>query len=344
MDAIVAESLTKSFEGATVLDNISFEVGEAEIFGFLGPNGAGKSTTMMILTTLIRPTSGRAFVAGHDVVKQPHRVRQNIGYVQHDVVADEYLTGRDNLVLHARLNHADPRSINRRIDEMLELVDLAGRQHDAVISYSAGMKKRLDIAAGMLHLPRVLFLDEPTVGLDIQTRRKIWEYVQKLHKEYGMSIFLSTHYMEEADTLCDRVGIIDNGIIRATDSPQSLRDALCPEIIHVAAGSIPEQFISRVRQIPDVYKAIIHDGRLDLHVANGTQVIPRIFSISPQYNLDIDSISLTRTTLDDVFVSYTGRNMDDIPASPGRIGPVDGTAPAAGAGTGASGATGGETA
>ena len=337
----MAESLAKSFEGTNVLDGVSFDVDAGEIFGFLGPNGAGKSTTMMILTTLIKPTSGKASVAGHDVVEQPHRVRENIGYVQHDAVSDEYLTGRENLILHARLNHTESSVINRRVDEMLEIIGLAGRQHDAVASYSAGMKKRLDIAAGMLHLPKVLFLDEPTVGLDIQTRHKIWEYVKKIHREYDMSIFLSTHHMEEAEALCGRVGIIDSGNICAIDTPQALRDALCPEMIRITAGHIPESFVAQVRQIPDVARATVHDGHIAIEASGGSRIIPRIFAISNMHNVKIDSFSLARPTLNDVLVSHTGRNINasqsSKPAPQGR----DMTEEAGDGGIGTPGGTGG---
>ncbi|MGI0063800.1 MAG: ABC transporter ATP-binding protein, partial [Nitrosopumilaceae archaeon] len=211
MNAIEINSLSKEFGKIKAVDNISLEVKEGEIFGFLGPNGAGKSTTMMILTTLLKPTSGKALVAGYDVVSQAKQVRQNIGYVQQEISVDEYLTGRENLILQARLNHIPKNLVKKRIDEILELIELTYKQNEPVITYSGGMRKRLDLAGGLLHQPKVLFLDEPTVGLDIQTRRKIWEYLRKIHEKFGMTIFLSTHYMEEADNLCDRIGIIDYG-------------------------------------------------------------------------------------------------------------------------------------
>ena len=220
LHSIETKSLTKSFGDVIAVNDISFSVEKGEIFGFLGPNGAGKSTTMMIFTTLLKPTSGQALICGFDVMTNAKQVRQSIGYVQQETTVDEYLTGRENLLLQAKLNHIPKNEINNRIDEVLELIELSDKQHKAVVTYSGGMRKRLDIAGGLLHRPKVLFLDEPTVGLDIQTRRKIWEYIKKIHDEFEMTIFLSTHYMEEADHLCDRIGIIDGGKIQIIDSPK----------------------------------------------------------------------------------------------------------------------------
>ena len=212
MYAVETKSLSKIYRtGLKAVDEISIKLNDGEIFGFLGPNGAGKSTTIMILTTLLKPTSGTATVAGFDVAAQAKKVRENIGYVQQEATVDEYLTGRENLVLQGKLNHIDKNLLRTRVDEILDLVELDDRQHDSVITYSGGMRKRLDIAGGLLHRPKVLFLDEPTLGLDIQTRCKIWEYIKKIHKEYNMSIFLTTHYMEEADRLCDNISIIEIG-------------------------------------------------------------------------------------------------------------------------------------
>ena len=184
MNSVETISLTKSFGDVTAVNDVSFSVDEGEIFGFLGPNGAGKSTTMMILTTLLKPTSGKALVAGYDVMTHAKRVRENIGYVQQDSTVDEFLTGRENLSLQSRLNRIPKNISEKRIDDILELIELTGKQDDAVVTYSGGMRKRLDIAGGLLHMPKVLFLDEPTVGLDIQTRRKIWQYIKQIHNDY----------------------------------------------------------------------------------------------------------------------------------------------------------------
>lgn len=309
--SIETKSLSKIFGDLKAVDDISFNVEHGEIFGFLGPNGAGKSTTMMILTTLLKPTSGQALVSGYDVKTQPKQVRQSIGYVQQETTVDEYLTGRENLLLQARLNHIPKNQIDERIDEVLDLIELSDKQKDPVVTYSGGMRKRLDIAGGLLHRPKVLFLDEPTVGLDIQTRRKIWEYIKKIHKEFEMTIFLTTHYMEEADQLCNRVGIIDGGKIQVIDSPQNMKAAMGNEVISLSLESHESEklFVSELEKI-DLIKKIQQDpNKIVLFASKGTEVIPKIFQISSDLKIKITSISLTQPTLDDVFLSYTGHEI-----------------------------------
>lgn len=313
MYSVETKSLTKSFGDVTAVNDISFSVKTGEIFGFLGPNGAGKSTTMMILTTLLKPTSGQALISEFDVLSDAKKVRENIGYVQQETTVDEYLTGRENLLLQAKLNHIPKKEVNKRINDILELIELSDKQNESVVTYSGGMRKRLDIAGGLLHRPKVLFLDEPTVGLDIQTRRKIWEYIKKIHTEFNMTIFLSTHYMEEADKLCDRVGIIDGGKIQVIDSPENLKSAMGNEVISIILddGKIPDSFLSGLREIEFV-KNISEDGtKLTLFVSNGTEVIPKVFQLSSELGVKIVTISLTRPTLDDVFLSYTGHEIRD---------------------------------
>ena len=316
MYSIETKSLSKSFGDVTAVDDISFSVRNGEIFGFLGPNGAGKSTTMMILTTLLKPTSGQALVSGFDVLTQAKNVRQNIGYVQQETTVDEYLTGRENLTLQARLNHIPKDQIDKRIDDVLDLIELSEKQNDSVLTYSGGMRKRLDIAGGLLHRPKVLFLDEPTVGLDIQTRRKIWEYIKKIHTEFEMTIFLTTHYMEEADQLCDRIGIIDHGKIQVIDSPQNMKNLMGNEVITLSTENHKQlggTFLSELNQIPTIHKINKDDddGKITLFASKGTEVIPKIFQISSNLDIQITSISLTRPTLDDVFLSYTGHEIRD---------------------------------
>ena len=311
--SVETKSLTKSFGNVIAVNDISFSVKTGEIFGFLGPNGAGKSTTMMILTTLLKPTSGQALISEFNVMSDAKKVRENIGYVQQETTVDEYLTGRENLLLQAKLNHIPKKEINKRIDDILELIELSDKQNESVVTYSGGMRKRLDIAGGLLHRPKVLFLDEPTVGLDIQTRRKIWEYIKKIHTEFNMTIFLSTHYMEEADRLCDRVGIIDGGKIQVIDSPENLKNAMGNEVISIILDEhkIHDSFLPKLKEIEFV-KNITEDGaKLTLFVSNGTQVIPKIFQISSELDVKITTISLTRPTLDDVFLSYTGHEIRD---------------------------------
>ena len=311
--SIETKSLTKSFGDLVAVNDISFSVEKGEIFGFLGPNGAGKSTTMMIFTTLLKPTNGNALVGGFDVLKNPKQVRESIGFVQQETTVDEYLSGRENLLLQAKLNHIPKNEINQRIDEVLDLIELSDKQDEAVVTYSGGMRKRLDIAGGLLHHPKVLFLDEPTVGLDIQTRRKIWEYIKKIHIEFEMTIFVTTHYMEEADNLCDRIGIIDGGKIQVIDSPQNMKNALGNEIISLVVenNNNNDSFLAELKKIEFIKKIDQDDSKLTLFTSNGTEVIPQIFQISSELGIKIKSISLTQPTLDDVFISYTGHEIRD---------------------------------
>ena len=314
MYSIETRSLTKIFSSDVVaVDNVSFQVDEGEIFGFLGPNGAGKSTTMMILTTLLKPTKGSAFVSGYDVVSQQKKVRSKIGYVQQDITADEYLTGRENLLLQGRLNHIPKSSLNSRIDELLDLVELTEKQNDTALTYSGGMRKRLEIAGGLLHRPKVLFLDEPTVGLDIQTRQKIWDYIRKIHEEYKMTIFLTTHYMEEADKLCNRIGIIDHGKIQAIDTPDTLKNALGSGVTIISIDEHPSkaEFISAIKEIEYVREVSINNDRITIFSSKGSELAPLVFSLSAKLGITIKSISITQPTLDDVFLSYTGRELRD---------------------------------
>ena len=313
MYSIETKSLIKSFGDVIAVNDISFSVKSGEIFGFLGPNGAGKSTTMMILTTLLKPTSGKALISGFDVTANPKKVRENIGYVQQETTVDEYLTGRENLLLQAKLNHIPSNEINSRINDVLDLIELSDKQDEPVVTYSGGMRKRLDIAGGLLHRPKVLFLDEPTVGLDIQTRRKIWTYIKKIHKEFDMTIFLTTHYMEEADQLCDRIGIIDSGKIQVIDSPENMKKAMGNEVIsiHVEDINASDSFLEKLKEIEHVKNTKKDNLKITLFASNGTKVIPRIFELSSELKIKIVSISLTQPTLDDVFISYTGHEIRD---------------------------------
>ncbi|SHO43108.1 Daunorubicin resistance ABC transporter ATPase subunit [Nitrosotalea sinensis] len=310
--AVETDKLSKVYSsGLKAVNEISIKVKNGEIFGFLGPNGAGKSTTIMILTTLLKPTSGKAFVAGFDVTTNAKDVRENIGYVQQDSTVDEYLTGRENLELQARLNHIPKNIRSKRIDEILEIIELSDRQHEAAVTYSGGMRKRLDIGGGLLNMPKVLFLDEPTLGLDIQTRYKIWEYIKKIHNEFGMSIFLTTHYMEEADKLCDNISIIDNGKIKTTGSPRELKNALGNEIVvfEIDSSDKIDTFVSDIKKIATV-KDVSTDGTMiTIFTTSGDQLTPQIFQHANNLAIKIESISLTKPTLDDVFLSHTGREL-----------------------------------
>ena len=314
MYTIEVNSLTKKFGDFKAVDNISFQVEEGEIFGFLGPNGAGKSTTMMILTTLLKPTSGYALVGGHNVVSEAKKVRKKIGYVQQEISVDEFLTGRENLYLHARINQVPNNQISSRIDEVIELVELTEKQDKATLTYSGGMRKRLDIANGLLSRPSVLFLDEPTVGLDIQTRRKIWEYIRKIRQDFGMTIFISTHYMEEADNLCDRIGIIDVGKIQIIDKPKSMKSAIGNEIITfslVDGKANQDALINQISKIEFVKEVKNKQDLIKVLSTKSNEVIPKIFQESMNLGINISSLSLKQPTLDDVFISYTGHELRD---------------------------------
>jgi ABC-2 type transport system ATP-binding protein len=230
--AIVVNNLTKVYPGGLkAVDSISFDVEEGEMFGFLGPNGAGKTTTILMLITLTSPTSGTATVYGHSIQTDRDAVRNSIGYVSQDVAVDDQLTGRENIELQGRFYHLPKAIIKERVDEVLEMLELTDRAKDKVETYSGGMRKRLDIAEGLIHRPEVLFLDEPTLGLDIQTREKIHEYIRRLQQEKKMTIFITTHYMEEADKLCDRVAIIDHGQIKALDDPEKLKGDVGGDVV-----------------------------------------------------------------------------------------------------------------
>ena len=314
MNAIEVNSLTKQFGGSKAVDNISFAVKEGEIFGFLGPNGAGKSTTMMILTTLLKPTSGEALVGGYNVMSDAKKVREKIGYVQQEISVDEFLTGRENLYLHARINQIPNNLIKSRIDDVLELVELGEKKDQATLTYSGGMRKRLDIANGLLSRPSVLFLDEPTVGLDIQTRRKIWGYIKKIRKDFGMTIFISTHYMEEADNLCDRIGIIDHGKIQVIDTPKSMKSAIGNEIISfnlVDGKTGQDTLIDQISKIEFVKEVKNKQDLITVFSTKSNEVIPKIFQASTNLEMKINSLTLKQPTLDDVFISYTGHDLRD---------------------------------
>ena len=314
MNAIEVNSLTKQFGSSKAVDNISFAVKEGEIFGFLGPNGAGKSTTMMILTTLLKPTSGEALVGGYNVVSEAKKVREKIGYVQQEISVDEFLTGRENLYLHARINQIPNNLIKSRIDDVLELVELGEKKDQATLTYSGGMRKRLDIANGLLSRPSVLFLDEPTVGLDIQTRRKIWSYIKKIRKDFGMTIFISTHYMEEADNLCDRIGIIDHGKIQVIDTPKSMKSEIGNEIISfnlVDGKGGQDALIDQISKIEFVKEVKNKQDLVTVFSTKSNEVIPKIFQASTNLDMRINSLTLKQPTLDDVFISYTGHDLRD---------------------------------
>lgn len=310
---IEVQELRKVFpNGVTAVDGVTFDIAEGEIFGFLGPNGAGKSTTIGMLTTLITPTSGTAIVAESDVRRHPYRVRQSLGYVSQDLAVDDGLTGLGNLRLQAGFYHLSRQETEVRIAEVLKMVDLTDRAGDLVETYSGGMRKRLDIACGLIHRPRLLFLDEPTLGLDIQTRHEIWRYITELRSSIKMTIFLTTHYMDEADSLCDRIAIIDYGQIKALDTPSALKSELGGDSVEFEfAQGTPEeieQAIVLICRLPNVSEVQPQgDSCYRATVSHGESVIPEIFNSLAGNPARIGAVSVKRPSLDDVFLHYTGR-------------------------------------
>ncbi len=311
---IVAEGLTKVYAGRfQAVKGVSFTVRAGEVFGVLGPNGAGKSTTIAMLTTLLRPTAGRAWVAGCDAAARPLEVRRRIGYVSQDVAVDDMLTGQENLLLQARLYHLPARELRARLDRALDMVDLTARPGDLVSAYSGGMRKRLDIAAGLLHAPRVLFLDEPTLGLDVQTRQRIWEYIRRLRDEAGMTVFLTTHYMEEVDSLCDRLAVIDHGEIVAMGTPAELKGKVRGDVVTLtldaeAAGD--DELLRRLGGLPPVQAVRPGAGGvLSLLTEHGEGALPAVLALCQERGVPVRGLALQRPTLDDVFLHYTGRQL-----------------------------------
>ncbi len=309
--AIIVDQLAKDFGEVRAVRGISFEVAAGETFGFLGPNGAGKSTTISMLCTLLTPTGGSARVAGADVVSERAVVRSRIGLVFQDTTIDDYLTAEENLRFHAEL-YGVPRSMMTvRTQVVLEMVGLWGRRGDKVGTFSGGMRRRLEIARGLLHSPRVLFLDEPTIGLDPQTRSHIWEYVRSLRESQEITIFVTTHYMDEAEN-CDRIAIIDNGTIVALDTPEALKRAVGRDRVEISVGD-PDAAIVEVGSRWGL-EAIVSEGSVAFFVEAGEQFVPRLFAELAQ---PIRSVRVARPTLDDVFMANTGRTIRDAEASAG---------------------------
>jgi ABC-2 type transport system ATP-binding protein len=306
MHAIVVENLTKRFGEIVAVNNVSFKVNKGEIFSFLGPNGAGKTTTIHILVTILKPNSGSAFVAGHDVVKEAREVRKKIGIVFQDPSLDTNLTAYENLYIHGGIYGYSSNQLRNKIDELLKFVELENFKNKVVKTFSGGMARRLEVAKALIHEPEILFLDEPTIGLDPQTRARIWEYIEKLRGEKDITIFLTTHYMDEAEQLSDRIAIIDKGKIIAHDTPENLKSMLGEDIIYINAEN-PECFDE------DFAKdcKILEDGRIRISVNNASSAIPKIFEIAQKKGLKINNITYHKPTLNDVFIHLTGKEMRD---------------------------------
>jgi ABC-2 type transport system ATP-binding protein len=313
---VETQNLTKTYPGnIEAVDNISFSVQKGEIFGFLGPNGAGKTTTILMLITLLQPTSGNASVCGFDIVKNQHEVRRCLGYVSQDTAVDDDLTGWENLTLQAGFYHLSRQIATERIEEVLKMVDLKDRANEMVAHYSGGMRKRLDIASGLIHRPKILFLDEPTLGLDIQTRYKIWDYIEKLRTEKEITIFLTTHYMDEADFLCNRVAIIDQGTIKAIGIPNELKNALGGDILELkiddAAKSQTDKVVKEISALNFVNRVRIKNESLLLYIEDGEHSTPKIFTLLDKLGVSIRTMLLKKPSLDDVFLHHTGKALRD---------------------------------
>ena len=308
LDIIKTSNLTKKFNSFTAVDNISFSIKKGEIFGFLGPNGAGKTTTIKMLTTLLIPTQGTADVAGYDIIKQRNNVRKSMGVVFQEPALDTELTGAENLEYHARMYGLDRDNRKKRIDAVLKLVNLTDKKDILVKNYSGGMKRRLEIARGLMHFPKVLFLDEPTLGLDSQTRQAIWAYICKMNKDEETTIFLTTHYMDEADRLCDRVGIIDHGKILVIDTTDNLKNSIGSDVITLSCSNT-DKLIKKLEEQSWIQKIKKYNKFLTLGVKKGEEKIPIIIELAQKLDIKIKSISVRKPTLDDVFLSYTGRTM-----------------------------------
>ncbi|MBM3155904.1 MAG: ATP-binding cassette domain-containing protein [Chloroflexi bacterium] len=318
MSIIETRQLTKVFPGnIRAVDGIDFTVEEGEIFAFLGPNGAGKTTTIKMLNTLLPLTSGTAMVAGFDVAKHPAEVRKRIGYTAQDVGVDEYATGKENLTLYGHFYRLDSKTIKQRVKEIFELVDLTDSANRMVSTYSGGMRKRLDLAMGLIHQPQLIFMDEPTTGLDPQTRTHIWEYIRQLVRDKGMTIFLTTHYMEEADRLADRIAIIDLGKIIAMGTPDELKKSIGGDVVTLSPCAEKDaeckEFIKRTETAlsgkPFVVGTKATDGELAVYVPDGEAAIPSIMRLLASEGIEVKTISLARPSLDDVFLKYTGRTI-----------------------------------
>ncbi|MHC1624834.1 MAG: ATP-binding cassette domain-containing protein [Methermicoccaceae archaeon] len=314
MLTVHVENLTKKFDGLVAVDSVSFDIEEGEIFGLLGPNGAGKTTMISMLSTLLKPTSGTAMINGLDILTEEDGVRKSIGIVFQDQSLDEELTAYENMDFHGRLYRIQRSVRQERIIELLHLVELEDRKDDLVKTFSGGMRRRLEIARGLLHHPKVLFLDEPTLGLDSQTRNHLWDYIERLNKEKGITIILTTHYMDEADKFCDRVAIIDRGKLIALDSPQNLKEEIGDDLITIRCSD--DRDVQIKIDAPWVKHIEKHDGIIIISLKNVEKHIAEIISIINQNKIDVESISIQKPDLEDVFLHFTGKTIREQEADP----------------------------
>ncbi len=308
MSAITVNELTKRFGTFTAVNSLTFNIKKGEVFGLLGPNGAGKSTTMAMLSTILRPTSGFARVNGFDIEKQEDDVRKSIGIVFQDQSLDEELTAYENMDFHGRLYRIPKNIRQERITKLLHLVELEEKKDNLVKTYSGGMRRRLEIARGLLHEPEVLFLDEPTLGLDPQTRNHLWDYIEKLNTEKHITIILTTHYMEEADKLCHRIAIVDRGNIIALDTSEKLKNSIGGDVITIRSA-MQDELYDILKPMPGLNTIEQYEDSLTLGLQNADRHIPDIVNRAIKNNITIDSISVHKPTLEDVFLHFTGRTI-----------------------------------
>jgi ABC-2 type transport system ATP-binding protein len=313
--AIKVEDLTRKFNGLAAVDQISFTVDKGELFGLLGPNGAGKTTTINMLSTLLKATSGFGEVAGYDISKSKDDIRRSIGVVFQEPALDIKLTGKENLEFHAMLYGIKKEERRARIKDVLKLVELTEKKDVLVENYSGGMKRRLEIGRGLIHKPEVLFLDEPTLGLDAQTRRHIWDYIKKLNKEGGVTIILTTHYMEEADFLCDRIAIMDRGKFVAMDSPTRLKDILGGDVVSLEIEGNPDALIERINSLDWIQSMTKHDETLSLTMEKGERRIPELIHVANENGVNVTCVHLRKPSLEDVFLHFTGKTIREEEAS-----------------------------
>jgi len=318
--ALIADQLTKTYRnGVQALAGVSFQVAPGEIFGLLGPNGAGKSTTVRILATLTQPDGGSARIGGHDVMQDPQAVRRTIGYVAQASGVDRWAKGRENLVLQAQLQRVPADKIDARVDELLAWVNLTEAAGRLVNTYSGGMKRRLDIAMGLVHSPSLLFLDEPTTGLDPETRAALWRDLRRLREERGLSVLLTTHYLEEADAMCDRLAIVDHGKVVAEGTPDDLKRAIGGDRIVIETAE-PDHALVLLRAVAGVSEAERDGNLITLRVDHAPTIGPALVASLTQSGLTAISLNIARTTLDDVYLHHTGHRFDAQAVSGGKVG------------------------
>jgi ABC-2 type transport system ATP-binding protein len=306
--AVEVRDLVREFGPVRAVDGLSMTVGEGEIVGLLGPNGAGKTTTIRILTTLLKPTSGSASVCGFDVVRRPDEVRRSIGYVMQEIALDYLMTGREHLQLQARMYHLPSKEVKRRVNEVLTMVELTEAADGKAYDYSGGMKKRLDIAAGMLHRPRVLILDEPSLGLDVQSRHNVWGYIEDMRRD-GVTVLLATNYLDEADRLCDRLVIIDKGKVVVEGTPEGLKAAIGADVVSVQLDDGGERLQAALAARPEVQQTVVsHDG-VHVYVREAATFLPALVRLADELGLRPGEVTYKRPSLDDVFLLHTGHGL-----------------------------------